>query len=233
MVCCQATRVVHASHRCKQGSAMHRRPGALVPRSQQGSFKVLVKYVRPCLTPLRLDLELLSETAARMTQMLPWEAVRKTSGSLLHEPEPWLPWMNDASKWTTGPSAKKSKGVTLATCSSFPCSMALIHELQNVARLVQETLLTVQCCRMTWKLTTKILVDFWDFQPLTCMTSVASCPPSFSLSSGSSIKSEPKSGNSIEILRIWCWSIMYWRFWTLSRWHHHLEGVKVVIAMVR
>ena len=57
-----------------------------------------------------------------------------------------------------------------------------------------------------WPFSFKTLQDFkkrclqnsWAFQP-TCMTSVASCPPyppSFSLSSGSSIKSEPKSGHS-------------------------------------
>ena len=94
--------------------------------------------------------------------------------------------------------------------------MALNHELQNVARLVQE----------------RCLQDFWAFQPLTCMTSLASCPtPSFSLSSGSSIKSEPKSGNSIESSlkfgagpSILTNLPLYW-LWTLSRWHHHLESI--------
>lgn len=98
--------------------------------------------------------------------------------------------------------------------------MALNHELQNVARLVQE----------------RCLQDFWAFQPLTCMTSLASCPtPSFSLSSGSSIKSEPKSGNSIESSlkfgadpSILTNLPLYW-LWTLSRWHHHLESKRLLL----
>lgn len=43
MVCCQATRVIHASHRCKQGGAMHRRPGAL-PRSRHGGKDLLRSF---------------------------------------------------------------------------------------------------------------------------------------------------------------------------------------------
>ena len=90
MVCCQATRVIHASHRCKQGGAMHRRPGAL-PRSRHGGKDLLRSFLvssvmfdpfdPEVLAMLGSNPELVSwieigtilQSGPRKNQFLPWE----------------------------------------------------------------------------------------------------------------------------------------------------------------